>query len=101
LTTFEEIYRDHFPDLRLRRWTKPIFTWLTHPVLDPDATGRVTMDSLTRFVTGALRRAHDQQARDVNEPMLEATAELMILRRDEIVAIDEVLAEGLPQEEEK
>src|SRR5260370_9833417 len=30
LTTFEEIYRDQFPGLRLHRWTKPIFTWLTH-----------------------------------------------------------------------
>ena len=101
LTTFEEIYRDQFPGLRLHRWTKPIFTWLTHPTLDPDATGRVTMDALTRFVTGALRRAYEQKAMDVNETMLEATAELMILRRDEVVAIDDVLAEEFPQEEEE
>ena len=102
LTTFEGIYRDQFPDLRLRRWIKPIFTWLTHPTLDPDATGRVTMDALTRFVTAALRRAYDQEATDVNETILEATAELMILRRDEVVAIDEVLEEEPPpaQEEE-
>ena len=101
LTTFEEIYRDQFPDLRLRRWTKPIFTWLTHPTLDPDATGRVTMDALTRFVVGALRRAYAQEATDVNETMLEATAELMILRREEVVAIDEVLEEESPPPQEK
>lgn len=101
LTTFEEIYRDQFPGLRLHRWTKPIFTWLTHPALDPDATGRVTMDALTRFVTGALRRAYMQDAPDVNESMLEATAEVMILRRDEVVAIDDVLEEEFPQEQEE
>ena len=32
---------------------------------------------------------------------LEATAELMILRRDEVVAIDDVLEEEFPQEEEE
>lgn len=101
LTTFEEIYRDQFPDLRLRRWAKPVFTWLTHPILDPDGTSRVTMDSLTRFVTGALRRAYGQKAMDVNEAILEATAELMILRRDEVVTIDEVLEEEPLQEEEE
>ena len=78
-----------------------MFTWLTHPTLDPDATGRVTMDALTRFVTSALRRTYEQKASDVNETILEATAELMILRRDEIVAIDDVLEKELPQEEEK
>jgi len=96
LATFEGIYRTQLSDLQLRRWTKPIFTWLTHPTLDPDATGRVTMDSLMRFVISALRRAYEQGATDVNEGVLEATAELMILRRDEVIAIDEVL-QGPPQ----
>ncbi len=90
LTTFEDIYRKQLPDLQLRRWAKPIFTWLTHPMLDPDATGRVTMDSLTRFVISTLRRAYEQEAADVNETVLETTAELMILRRDEVIAIDEI-----------
>jgi hypothetical protein len=91
LTTFEDIYRKQLPDLQLRRWVRPIFTWLTHPALDPDATGRVTMDALTRFVISTLRQAYEQGATDVNETVLEMTAELMILRRDEVVAIDEVL----------
>lgn len=100
LTTFEDIYRPQLPDLQLRRWTKPIFTWLTHPTLDPDETKRVTMDSLMRFVLSTLRRAYEQEATDVNETVLEVTAELMILRRDEVIAIDEVLQEPFPPGQE-
>jgi hypothetical protein len=60
------------------------------------------MDALTRFVMGALRRASAKATTDVNETMLEATAEWMILRRDEVVAIDEVLEqEPPPPQEEK
>jgi len=51
LATFEDLYRDQLPDLQLSRWTKPLFTWLTNPILDPDATGRVTMHHLTKLVT--------------------------------------------------
>jgi hypothetical protein len=89
LTTFEDIYRPYLPAVQLRRWAKSICTWLTHPALDPDATGRVTMDHLTRFVTSAVRAAYEQDLPDVTAPLLEAVAEVMILRRDEIVAIDE------------
>ena len=46
LTTFEELYRSQLPDLHLRRWSKTIFTWLSNPILDPDGSGRVTMDHL-------------------------------------------------------
>jgi hypothetical protein len=92
LTTFEDLYRDQLPDLHLRRWAKSIGTWLTHPVLDPDATGRVTMDHLTRLVTSALRRAYEQGATDVDAPLLETIAELMVLRRDEVVSIDGIPA---------
>jgi hypothetical protein len=100
LTTFEDIYRKQLPDLQLRRWAKPICTWLTHPALDPDATGRVTMDALTRFVISTLRQAYEQGVTDVNETVLEMTAELMILRRDEVIAIDEVLQTPLPPTKE-
>jgi len=81
------IYRDQLPDLHLLRWTRPIFTWLTHATLDPDGTKRVTMDHLTRLVTAALRRSYEQGASDVDAATLSQTAELMILRRDEIVEI--------------
>jgi hypothetical protein len=51
------------------------------------------MDHLTRLVTSALRRRYEQGARDVDANILAATAERMILRRDEIVEIT-----GLPSE---
>jgi len=88
LTTFEDIYRSQLSDLKLRSWAKPIFTWLTHQNLDPDGTSRVTMDHLTRFVVSVLRRSYEQGATNVIEEVLTQTAECMILRRDEIVAID-------------
>jgi hypothetical protein len=88
LTAFEELYRSQLPDLQLRRWAKSITTWLTHPTLDPDATGRVTMDHLTRLVISAMRQAYEQRARNVEGPVLEHIAELMVLRRDDIISID-------------
>jgi AAA domain len=87
LEAFETIYRDQLPDLHLLRWTKPIFTWLTHATLDPDGTKRATMDHLTRLVTAALRRSYEQGANDMDADALSRTAELMLLRRDEIAEI--------------
>jgi hypothetical protein len=87
LQAFETLYREQLPDLHLLRWTKPIFTWLTHATLDLDGTKRVTMDHLSRLVTAALRRSYEQGATDVDANALQATAELMLLRRDEIVEI--------------
>ena len=91
LVAFEDIYRSQFPDLQLGRWTRSIFSWLTHATLDPDGSKRVTMDHLSRLVTSTLRQTYEQRATDVDASVLQATAELMILRRDEITAID-----GLP-----
>jgi len=88
LTTFETVYREQVPDLHLRQWATSITTWLTHPTLDPEATGRVTMDHVTRFVTSVVRQAYEQGASTVDAPLLERTAELMVLRRDDLVAID-------------
>ena len=65
-------------------------TWLTNPILDPDATGRVTMDHLSRLLTSSLRRAYELGASDVDATMLQAVADLMILRRDEITCPDRV-----------
>ena len=88
LATFEVIYRPQLPDLQLRRWATAITTWLTHPALDPDGTGRVTMDHVTRLVVSVVRQAYEQGATDVDASLLERTAELMVLRRDMLVAID-------------
>lgn len=89
LITFEDLYHAQLPGLQLHRWTKTIFTWLTHPVLDPDATKRVTMDHLCRFVVAALRRAYERGATDIDAATLQTVAEVMILRRDETTLIDE------------
>jgi hypothetical protein len=96
LVAFEDIYRSQFPDLHLRRWTKPIFTWLTHQNLDPDGSGRVTMDHLTRLLMRTLRQTYEQGATDVDATILQATAELMILRRDEISSIEGPLSDPSP-----
>ncbi len=77
LAAFEDMYRSQLPDLQICRWTKSIFTWL----------------NLTRLVTSALRQSYEQGGRDVDANILAATAERMILRRDEIVEIS-----GLPSE---
>jgi hypothetical protein len=88
LATFETIYRPQLPDLQLRCWATAITAWLTHPALDPDRTGRVTMDQVTRLVVSAVRRAYEQGDTNVDAALLERTAELMVLRRDAVVAID-------------
>src|SRR5450755_2147713 len=77
LATFEDLYRDQLPDLHLHRWTRSIFTWLTNPLLDPDATGRVLMGNVTKFVTLALRRAYEREETDVDATLLGEVADLM------------------------
>jgi hypothetical protein len=100
LTAFEDLYRDQLPDLQLRLWADSIFEWLTHSILDPDATGRVTMDHLTRLVTTSLRRSYEQGATNVTAEILREVAELMILQRDEITIIDDVPLQELPPGQE-
>jgi hypothetical protein len=96
LMTFEQLYREQLPDVQLGRWTKTIFTWLTNPILDPDATGRVTMAHMSQLVTTTLRRAYNQGAADIDAVTLQEVADLMILRRDEITKIDETPPEEFP-----
>ncbi len=95
LTAFEDLYRSQLPDLQLRLWSDSIFAWLTHPILDPDKTGRVTMNHLTRLVTSSLRRAYSQGETNVSAEILTEVAEIMIMKRDEVVFID-----GVPDEAE-
>jgi len=54
LSTLEQEYQPLFPQLNLRQWTSSIYAWLTHPVLDPTRSGRVTMDNLMKLVVTAL-----------------------------------------------
>lgn len=88
LVTVEDLYRKQLPDLHFSRWTKPLFTPLPNPILDPEATGRVTMHHLTKLVTIALRRAYEGGATDVAAALLGEVANVKILRRDEITQAD-------------
>ena len=97
LLALEQIYRPSFPALNLQHWTGSMDTWLTHPLLDPQKSGRVLMDHLMKLVTTALQWSYAQAERDVNPKHLEAAAEQLTLRRDKIHVID---VQGARQREE-
>jgi len=88
LLALERIYRPSFPELSLRQWTGSIYTWLTHPLLDPQKSGRVIMDHLMKLVTTALEWSYAIGGKDVNPKHLQAAAELLTLHRDVIRVID-------------
>jgi AAA domain len=95
LLALEQIYRPSFPELNLRQWTGSIYTWLTHPLLDPQKSGRVLMDHLMKLVTTALEWSYAQAEIDVSPKYLEAAAEQLTLRRDVIHIVD-----GIEQKKE-
>ncbi|MFL5658780.1 MAG: AAA family ATPase [Ktedonobacteraceae bacterium] len=88
LLALERIYHPSFPELDLCQWTGSIYTWLTHPLLDPQKSGRVIMDHLMRLVTTALEWSYAQGERNVSPKMLEAAAESLTLHHDVIRVID-------------
>ena len=88
LLALERIYRPSFTELSLRQWTGSIYTWLTHPLLDPQKSGRVIMDHLMKLVTTALEWSYAIEEKDVNPKHLQAAAELLTLHRDVIRVID-------------
>lgn len=88
LLALEQIYRPSFPALNLQQWTGSIYKWLTHPLLDPQKSGRVLMDPLMKLVTTALKWSYAQREADVTSKHLKAAAELLTLRRDTIRIID-------------
>src|SRR5258708_3522522 len=88
LLALEQIYRPSFPALDLQQWTGSIYKWLTHPLLDPQKSGRVLMDPLMKLVTTALKWSYAERQPDVTSKHLKAAAELLTLRRDTIQIID-------------
>ncbi len=88
LIALEQIYRPSFPALNLQQWTGSVYTWLTHPLLDPQKSGRVLMDPFMKLVTTALKWSYAQAEADVTSQHLKAAAELLTLRRDKIQIID-------------
>lgn len=88
LATLEQVYQPLLPQLNLRQWTSSIYTWLTHPVLDPTRSGCVTMDNLMKLVVAALEWSYEAKAPDVEAKWLERAAELLVLRHDTLWVID-------------
>ena len=88
LLALEQIYRPSFPDLHLQQWTGSIYTWLTHPLLDPQKSGWVLMDHLMKLVTMALQRSYATGEGDVSPKHLGDAAEQLTHRRDKIYVID-------------
>ena len=88
LLALEQIYRPSFPELNLQQWTGSLFTWLTHPLLDPQKSGRVLMDPLMKLVTTALEWSYAVGAKNVDPKHLEAAAEQLTIHRDTIYVID-------------
>jgi hypothetical protein len=88
LLALEQIYRPSFPELNLQQWTGSMFTWLTHPLLDPQKSGRVLMDPLMKLVTTALEWSYAVGEKNVNPKHLEEAAEQLTIRSDVIHVID-------------
>ena len=88
LSTLEQEYQPLFPQLNLRQWTSSIYAWLTHPVLDPTRSGRVTMDNLMKLVVTALEWSYLDRKTDVAPSRLKSAAELLVLRHDTLKLID-------------
>ena len=88
--TLETVYQPLFPQFNLRQWAGTIYTWLTHPVLDPTHSGRVTMDNLMKLVTTALEWTYEACETDVRAERLKFAAELLVLRHDTLRIIDGV-----------
>ncbi len=70
------------------RCFRNLHPWLTHPLLDPQKSGRVLMDHLMKQITTALQWSYAQAEVNVNPKHLEAAAEQLTLRRDRIHVVD-------------
>jgi len=90
LLALERIYRPSFCELNLQQWTGSIYTWLTHPLLDPQKSGRVLMDHLMKLITTALEWSYAEAQKDVSPKHLEAAAEQLTLRRDLMYLVDAI-----------
>ncbi len=101
LATLEQEYRPLLPQLRLSQWTGTIYTWLTHPVLDPTRSGRVTMDNLMKLVVTALEWSYLDGQTDVVPSRLKSAAELLVLRHDTLKLIDGAGPEAGSQDQNK
>lgn len=101
LLSLEHIYRPSFPALNLQQWTGSLYTWLTHPLLDPQKSGRVLMDHVVKLVTTALQWSYAKAEEDVSSEHLEAAAEQLTIRRDKIHVVEAENAKKKGEEEKQ
>src|SRR5947207_4927570 len=90
LRALERIYRPSFSELNLQQWTGSLYTWLTHPLLDPQKSGRVIMDHLMKLITTALERSYAESEIDVSPKHLKAAADQLTLGRDKLHVVDSI-----------
>jgi len=88
LLTLEEVYHPVFPTLHLQKWTGTIYSWLTHPLTDPQSGGRVNMDQLMKFITTSLEWTYYQGEMDITPKALEVAIDLLQNQHESIRVID-------------
>lgn len=98
LLALERIYRPSLCELNLQQWTGSIYAWLTHPLLDPQKSGRVLMDHLMKLITTALEWSYAEAQKDVSPTHLEAAAEQLTLRRDVMYLVDAIESNAKDQD---
>src|SRR5260370_1528418 len=101
LATLETVYQPLFPQLNLRQWTSSIYAWLTHPVLDPTRSGRVTMDNLMKWAVTGLEWSYLAGETEARAGRFKSAAELLVLRHDTLKLIDGAGPDALPQDQNK
>lgn len=88
LVALQIIYQPYFSSLNLKQWTGTIYRWLTHPLLDPQNTGRVNMDNLMKLVTTVLEWTYAEGEENVTTQTLEAASQLLMIQRESVHVID-------------
>jgi hypothetical protein len=93
LLTLEAQFRPQFPTLELGCWAATLTTYLTHAVFDQLGTGRVRMNPLIQLVTLALERAQMAGQTNVTGELLQAVAEMMLLRSHQITVMEDAMGD--------
>lgn len=89
VAVLENHYRAQLPDLRLVRWSHAIYEYLTHPLLDPTGTKRVTIGNLTNFIRSVASSAYTQGLTDVTGKLLAESADWITYHKTKILHIND------------
>ena len=85
LQAYERAYRPQFANLTLLPYARSIYDWLVDPRVDIEGTKRVTMGNIEAFVIACLKQAFAQSLTDVTEDILFDVAQMMAVRRNELI----------------